>query len=65
MTIDAELIVKIKLNDLWVDPKTSGPELKQRIQEEGEKRLRYYFSGYLQDPENKIIEKEINFKVKQ
>lgn len=62
MTIDAEFTIKIKMSGMFVTDKITGPEIKKMIQQEGEKRLRYYLSGYLLDPENKIIEKEINFK---
>lgn len=65
MTIDAEFTLKIKMPDMFVSPNITGPELKKMVQEEGEKRLRYYLSGYLLDPENKIIQKEINFKPKE
>lgn len=62
MNIDAEFSIKIKLPGLYVSNKLTSHELKKIIEQEGEKRLRYYLSGYLRDPENKVIEKDINFK---
>lgn len=65
MVIDAEFTLKIKLNDLIVPSNISGFELKQRITEEGEKRMRYYASGYLKDPEGKVINKEVTYQIKE
>ena len=65
MTIDAEFTVKIKMSDMFVNNNMSGQELRKFITEEGEKRLRYYFSGYLLDPENKIIDKDVKLKPKE
>jgi hypothetical protein len=39
--------------------------VKKRLLEEGEKRLRYYTSGFLLDPEGKVVSKDIKFEVKQ
>ena len=65
MVLDAEFVVKIQIKDLIVSSNISGFELKQRIMEEGEKRLRYYTSGFLLDPEGKVISKEISYKIKE
>ena len=65
MILDAEFIIKIKMSDLYMKSETIAPELRKKIIDEGEKRLRYYLSGYLSDPEGKIVEKDINFKIKQ
>lgn len=65
MVIDAEFTLKIKLNDLIVPSNISGFELKQRITEEGEKRMRYVASGYLKDPEGKVINKEVTYQIKE
>jgi len=64
MLVDAEFTVKIKMTDLFVVSDLVPLDFRNKIIEEGEKRLRYYLSGYLKDPENKVIEKEINFKIK-
>jgi len=64
MLVDAEFTVKIKMTDLFVGSDLVPLDFRNKIIEEGEKRLRYYLSGYLKDPENKVIEKEINFKIK-
>lgn len=65
MQIDAEFVIKIKLTDITVPNNISGIELKKRLHEEGEKRLRYYTSGYLLDPDGKVITKDINYKIKE
>lgn len=65
MLIDAEFTIKIKMSDLYVKSDIIAPELRAKIIEEGEKRLRYYLSGYLLDPEGQIVKKDINFKIKQ
>lgn len=65
MIIDAEFTVKIKLPNMPLSNNVSGLELRQRIMEEGEKRLRYYTSGYLLDPDAKIIKKEVSYEIKE
>ena len=65
MILDAELIIKIKMSDLHVKSDIIAPELRKKIIDEGEKRLRHYLSGYQMDPEGKMVEKDINFKIKQ
>lgn len=65
MVIDAEFTVTIKMKDLIFPNNISGFEMKQRIMEEGEKRMRYLASGYLKDPEGKTIQKEITYEVKE
>lgn len=65
MTVDAEFTLKIKMKDLVFPNNITGIEMKQRLLEEGEKRMRYVSSGYLLDPENKVISKDITFEIKQ
>lgn len=65
MTIEAEFIIKIKMPEIIVPNNISGLELKKKLHEEGEKRLRYYTSGFLSDPDNKVISKDINYKIKE
>lgn len=65
MLVDAELIVKIKMSDFYVASDLVPADFRQKLIEEGEKRLRYYLSGYLKDNDNKVVEKEINFKLKE
>jgi len=65
MKVDAEFIVKIKMNDLIFANNVSGIEMRQRLLEEGEKRMRYFGSGYLQDPEGKVIKKEVTYEIKE
>jgi len=65
MQVDAEFTVKIKISDLVLPNNISAFELKKILHDEGEKRLRYYTSGYLKDPEGKVISKDINYKIKE
>lgn len=51
--------------EIIVPNNISGLELKKKLHEEGEKRLRYYTSGFLSDPDNKVISKDINYKIKE
>ena len=65
MIVDAEFTIKVKISDMIVNHNTSGHELKLKVKEEGEKKLRYYLSGYLQDPNNQIISNEVSYKIKE
>ena len=53
------------MNDLIFANNVSGIEMRQRLLEEGEKRMRYFGSGYLQDPEGKVIKKEVTYEIKE
>ena len=63
MKFECEYILKVKL-DVYMPSDHSSTELQERIKEEGEKKLRYYLSGYLKDPDKKIITDEIKFELK-
>jgi len=64
MKIDADFTITIKLSDVFMSNDSSDEEIKGRVTQEGEKRLRYYLSGYILDPEQKIINKEVSIKIK-
>lgn len=40
----------------------SDDDFEKRVKEEGKKRLKYYLSGYLFDPEHKTIFEQANFE---
>lgn len=63
MKFECEYILKVKV-DVYIHPEHSSTELQEKIKEEGQKKLRYYLSGYLSDPDNKIITDEIKFELK-
>jgi hypothetical protein len=65
MEVNAEFTMKIKINDFPFPNNISAQEVKKRVLEEGEKRLRYYTSGFLLDPEGKVVSKDIKFEIKQ
>ena len=65
MEVNAEFTMKIKINDFPFPNNISAQEGKKRLLEEGEKRLRYYTSGFLLDPEGKVVSKDIKFEIKQ
>jgi hypothetical protein len=65
MKVDAEFILKIKMTDLNFNNSISGMEMKQKLHEEGDKRLRLFAAGRLLDPEGKVISSEINYKIKE
>ena len=65
MKFEGEYIIKIKLNDIFMPPDHSSTELKDKIKQEGRKKINSYLANSLFDPEKKIITEEINFKLKQ
>ena len=65
MKVSAEFTIKIKIDDFPFPNNVSSHEVKKKLFEEGEKRLRYYTSGFLLDPEGKVISKDIKFEIKQ
>ena len=65
MEVNAEFTMKIKIDDFPFPNNISAQEVKKRVLEEGEKRLRYYTSGFLLDPEGKVVSKDIKFEIKQ
>lgn len=62
MIVDAEVSITIKLNDLYVHSKLTEEEIENTLLQEGEKRMRYYLSGYLLDPNGKVIDKKVIIK---
>ena len=65
MKFEGEYIIKIKLNDIFMPSDHSSTELKDKIKQEGRKKINSYLTNSLFDPEKKIITEEINFKLKQ
>lgn len=65
MKVNAEFTMKIKIDDFPFPNNISAQEVKKRLLEEGEKRLRYYTSGFLLDPEGKVVTKDIKFEIKE
>jgi hypothetical protein len=61
MKIDCEYSLKVNLEVILPDDCTKE-EIDNKIKEEGTKRLRYYLSGYLLDPDKKFITDEIKLK---
>ena len=64
MLVDAEFILKIKMNDLTFPNNISGMEMKQKLLAEGEKRVKFLSNGFLNDPDGKVITAEVNYKIK-
>ena len=65
MKVNAEFTMKIKIEDFPFPNNVSAHDVKKRLLEEGEKRLKYYTSGFLVDPEGKVVSKDIKFEIKQ
>lgn len=54
--------IKIKMSGFLRYINESDENFEQRVKKEGKKRMQYYLSGYLFDPENENIFEEINFE---
>lgn len=65
MIVDAEVSITVKLNGLYVHSKLTEEEIQKTLLDEGEKRIRYYLSGYLFDPNGKVIDKQVIIKNKK
>ena len=65
MIVDAEFTLTIKIQNLPLPDGISWMEMKERLLEEGDKRTRYYISGFLQAPEGKVISKDVIYKIKE
>ena len=65
MTIDAEFTLKIKMENLNFPNNISAFELKKRLLEEGDKRMKYLSSGFLVDPEGKAVSQDVTYKIKE
>ena len=61
MKIEATYTISIKLSEIFMSGNVTDVEIKKRVIEEGDKRLRHYLSGYLFDPDGKIIHKDVTF----
>lgn len=62
MIVEAEVSLTVKLNDLYLHSKLTEEEIEKTLILEGEKRIRYYLSGYLFDPDGKVIDKKVIIK---
>jgi hypothetical protein len=47
--------ITIKLTNQLKYSNETDEMFEKRVKEEGKKRLRYFLSGYLYDPENKVF----------
>lgn len=65
MNYTAKYTITIEINDLIMPPDHSSDQLIENIQDEGKKKLLAYLTGYLFDPEKKIIKEETKFELKQ
>jgi len=64
MKFECEYSLTVKL-EVFMPKEHSSTELEDRIKEEGQKKLRYYLSGYLLDPNKQIIRDNVSFKLKE
>ena len=60
----AEYIVKITVSDIFVTSESTDEDLKNKIKEEGQKKLGRWANGVLFDPDHKIISEEVIIKHK-
>lgn len=65
MILDAEFTVKIKMENLVFPNNISAFELKSKLLQEGDKRMKYLVSGFLVDPEGKAVSQEVTYKIKE
>lgn len=65
MKFEGEYTIKIKLKDIFMPSDHSSFELQNKIKEEGRKKISSFLSKNLFDPDNKIIQEETSFKLKQ
>lgn len=65
MIIDAEFTLKIKMENLDFPNNISAFELKKRLLEEGDKRVKFFSSGFLMDPEGRVVSQDITYKIKE
>jgi hypothetical protein len=65
MFVDAEISITIRLNDFYVHSKLNEQEMDKALLDEGEKRIRHYLSGYLFDPNGKVVDKKVIIKNKK
>lgn len=65
MIIDAEFTLKIKMENLDFPNNISAFELRKRLLEEGDKRVKFFSSGFLMDPEGRVVSQDITYKIKE
>jgi hypothetical protein len=59
MFVDAQYTVTIKITDFFVNSQLSEEEIGELLIKEGDRRVSHFISGYLFDPENKIISRNV------
>lgn len=59
-----EYVVKIKVSDVFVSSESTDEDLKNKIKEEGQRKLGRWINNVLFDPDNKIISEEVIIKHK-
>lgn len=64
MRYNCEYTITIKLENLDMPKEHTEEQLKKKISEEGKRGINFYLSGYLFDPEKKIIFDEIKWTPK-
>ena len=62
MFVDAEVSITIRLKQFYVNSNSTDEQINKTLLEEGEKRMRHYLSGYLYDPDGKVIDKKVIIK---
>ena len=65
MILDAEFTVKIKMENLVFPNNISAFELKSKLLQEGDKRMKYLASGFLVDPEGRAVSQDVTYKIKE
>jgi len=65
MNYKANYTITIEIDDLIMPPDHSSDQLIEKIQYEGKKKLLAYLTGYLFDPDKKIIKEETKFELKK
>ena len=64
MKFECEYNMKVKV-EVYMPNEHSSTELQDKIREEGQKKLKYFLSGYLLDPDKKVIHENFDFKLKE
>ena len=64
MKINCEYTLKIKVNEVILSDNINEDKLEEIIKQKGKEALRAYLSGYLFDPDKKIITEKITFEHK-
>lgn len=66
MIIDAEFTVKIKMENLFFPNNISGLDMKSKLLQEGNKRMKYLASGgFLSESLQEVVSQEVTYKIKE